>query len=147
MTDLFPQANNEWSAGFNVDRIIILINNKKFEGLLADNMGGIQPYRTQFNVTVNGDIHVLSAGKGLGTQEFTVFEGPFKCGAAIDCMADYYDSIDDINERVIKIVYVNATSKAPVFSGIINGMASTQSVNNDGTITMITKVGALGTWK
>lgn len=128
--------------------VMIRINDRIFGGLLTQSMGGRQSYRTQINMLLNGDIQILSAGKGIGSHEFTVFEGPFTdCGEGTpECISSYYESLTRLEERTIRIIYTDPGNKL-TFRGVIVAMTSTRTVDDQsGTIMMVTKVEALGTW-
>ena len=128
--------------------VTVKLNGKDFPCLLEQRIGGTQPYRTQFDISIDGTINLLSAGPGLGVHSFTIFEGPFdpNCPTTNKFLSTEYENMRDIKNRIIKIAYSHVSGHAPTFSGIINSMGSTQACDDDGNITMTTNVEALGVW-
>lgn len=125
----------------------VYLNGEYFPCLLEERIGGTQPYRTQFDISIEGTINLLSAGPGLGTHSFTIFEGPFdpNCPNTNKCLSSEYAKMRNIKNRIIKIVYQHIPN-APTFSGIIHSLQSVQSVMGDGNIVMTTSVEAMGVW-
>ena len=128
--------------------VTVKLNGQDFPCLLTESIGGSQPYRTQFDIAIDGTISLVSAGPGIGTHSFTIFEGPFdpNCPTSNKMLSTEYKNMRHLKNRVIKIAYRHVQGNVPTFSGIIHGLKSVQSVDNDDNIIMITSVEALGVW-
>lgn len=122
---------------------------------LVGNTGGVQPFRTQYDVAVDGTTYVLTAGKGVGTYQFTLLEGAFKdCSARgsntinDSFMADY-KKLKGYRSRKIRLVTRGtlSTSNSLTFFGIIDNVVTSVVVDESTgqSYTQIT-VTATGVW-
>lgn len=128
------------------NNVTILIGGQLFNGLYTQSTGGDQPFRMYCDVTLDGNVRVLSGGRGLGTYQFQVFEGPFDCtDGSTPRSALSHSALDDVNARIIKATMPKRTP-VPVFTGIIQKLSTTMQVDNAGRITLTTTVHASGVW-
>ena len=122
--------------------------------LLIDGAGGSQPFRTQYDMALDGSQFVLTAGKGIGTYEFKLLEGPVKdCGSKVNTskssFVSDYKKMDDADSRRLTIVTKtdsSTTKNSLTFRGIINQVAINAARGEDGESYVIIIVSATGIW-
>lgn len=114
-----------------------------------------QPFRTQFDVAIDGSEYVIAAGKGIGSYDFKVLEGPFTCAefatyqSILEKLDEFAKTVDD---RRITMTLLNGNSQASkvtesVFKGIINNVTTTTTVYEGGEKVIVSNISALGSWQ
>lgn len=114
--------------------------------------GGAQPFRTQYDVAVDGTTYVLTAGKGVGTYQLSLLEGAFKdcAGGTVgeSFMADY-KKLQGYKSRKIRLVTrgTTNTNNSMTFNGIIDNVLTSVNVDDSTGQTYTTiQVTATGIW-
>lgn len=122
---------------------------------LIDSAGGNQPFRTQYDMAVDGSQFVLAAGKGLGTYEFKLLEGPFtSCGGQItnssqSSFLKEYKQLKKAKDRQITVITRargSSTQYSVTFKGLINNVQVGASRGENGEGYVIIVVSATGVW-
>ena len=127
--------------------------------LITAEAGGVQNFRTQYDIAVDGSEYLLTAGRGGGGFTFRVYEGPF-CAPdsgknGFTHFADKYGKLDNYDSRKIEVVMslepgtnaAKSTKNAAKYRGIIIAATTMQTRMNDGSVTIITDVKAEGMWQ
>lgn len=117
---------------------------------VATQATGIQPMRTQVEAAADGTLYGLTAGKGIGKYDLTVYEGPFKDGDRSNTWMSRFGVIDTLKEQLIRVVIYPhgkklTTRGAATFSGYISAVGNTVSENNN-LVTIVSSVGIVGQW-
>lgn len=144
-------------TGARLVKVSIGDKKKPLDCLLMDQAGGAQPFRTQYDVALDGTQYVLAAGKGRGSYELKLLEGPIKdCSGSGDKIADmslhklYNASISkNLAGRNIEIttgINPDSTDQCWVFKGVIDQLATYAQVTEDGERYIINTVSATGMW-
>jgi len=124
--------------------------------LLMDQAGGSQPFRTQYDIALDGTQYVLAAGKGRGSYELKLLEGPISdCSGTGEVttktLHDLYASeMGRLSGRKITIttgVDLKSTKKCWVFEGLIDQLTTLAQVTNTGEKYIINVISATGMWK
>ena len=115
--------------------------------------GGAQPFRTQYDVAIDGTTYVLTAGKGVGTYQFTLLEGAFKDCAGGEVgesfMADY-KTLKGYKSRKIRLVTKGTinTNNSITFDGVVDNVLTSVNVDDSTGQTYTTiQVTATGVWE
>ena len=99
--------------------------------------GGAQPFRTQYDVAVDGTAYALTAGKGVGTYQFMLLEGAFQdCdnNTVGDSFMEDYKKLKGYRSRKLVIVTkgtagLRTTSASMKFTGVIDNVLTTVLVD------------------
>ena len=130
---------------------------QKLECFLLDQAGGGQPFRTQYDISLSGTEHVLAAGRGRGSYELRLLEGPFEnCTTTTPAeemtLSKFYHTtmINTFNGRRIEIVtgadVENSTANRWMFRGLIDNIATAAHVGEDGYRYILNIITATGLW-
>lgn len=123
--------------------------------LLVNGAGGTQPFRTQYDMALDGSQYVLTAGKGVGTYEFQLLEGPIHTCRGGGSATRYSSFISDYkgmkgaDSRKLTIVTKtqSATTRNSItFVGLINQVNINAVRGEDGESYVLAVVSATGTW-
>ena len=144
-------------TGAKLVKVSIGSEKKPLTCLLMDQAGGAQPFRTQYDVALDGTQYVLAAGKGRGSYELKLLEGPITdCSGATNKVEDmslhtlYNSSISkNLAGRQIEIttgINPDTTNKCWVFKGVIDQLATYAQVTEDGERYIINTISATGMW-
>lgn len=107
-----------------------------------------QPYRTQYDITLDGTVYILDAGKGIGTYTFMVYEGPFGCPEEIESsLAKTINNAETLEDRKITAVhyYSDGTKLQGTFTGYVSGV-TVELVANENNLGLTVQVEANGQW-
>ena len=120
---------------------------------------GTQVFRTQYDVAVDGSQYVLTAGRGKGGIELTVFDGPiascnFTNKAAPKAFSIKYSNLETYSSREITVTFklpsqsnAQTTEQSAEFSGVIVAAHTNQDVDpRTGVIVTTTQIAAEGMW-
>lgn len=122
---------------------------------LIDTAGGNQPFRTQYDMAIDGTQFVLAAGKGLGTYEFRLLEGPLEhCAgsSALDSQTSFlreYKKLKKAEDRQITVITRakgSSTQYSVTFKGLINNVQVSAVKGESGERYLIIIVSATGVW-
>ena len=109
-----------------------------------------QPFRTQFDVSVDGSEYVIAAGKGVGTYNFKVLEGPFDCNSTESntTMLELFKRFSGaLKNRRIVMTLMSSERTTVVFSGVITSTATSTVVTDNGTRFIVSAITAMGSWQ
>ena len=142
---------------FKLVTVAIGKNTSPFKCLLMDQAGGAQPFRTQYDIALDGTQYVLAAGKGRGNYELKLLEGPINtCSNAPDNIKDmslhqiYKNQMDRLDGRKITIVTgsnPDNTRESWKFTGIIDQLATYAHVSESGERYIVNVITATGMWE
>lgn len=134
--------------------VTIKIANKLYPGYLIPDAEGSQPFRTQYDITVDGSIYALNGGKGVGDLQFVVMEGPFLCapgGKIPELMSSKLLTSDKLEDRKVEITVnyaTTATCNRSKFVGYVDNLSlNIQEDKNTNSVVYRTIVDARGIWK
>ena len=132
---------------------IQLGDDDQFDALLMGHDTVSQPYRTQFDVAIDGSEYIIAAGKGIGEYEFSILDGPFTCADFKDrssILTKLQGFNNSVTNRTILMTLNNAGAAAGgsshLFSGVVSKVTTTLRVMDDGTKAVISTVTAEGSW-
>lgn len=128
----------------NID---LRIGSTRISGCLLHSLSGSQPYRTQYDVALDSTTYTLGAGKAVGEETFSFYEGPFICKNDADTALWKLKNIDTLSERKIRATI--ATGRGSIqFKGLLTNfdLALTDQLSDGGYYIIIT-VQAAGEWK
>jgi len=99
--------------------------------------GGAQPFRTQYDVAVDGTAYALTAGKGVGAYQFTLLEGAIQdCdnNTVGDSFMEDYKKLKGYRSRKLVIVTYGVSTRGTTetsmtFTGIIDNVLTTVLVD------------------
>lgn len=132
-------------------RIAVSIGGATVQYAMISEAGGSQPMRTQFDVAMDGKtIYTLSAGKGIGSYNMTLMDGPFICGGPADrSILDKYPSGDLEGRKIVIVhsIYNTGQESKATFKGIINSLSTVVSETQGGQVIVATNVKATGMWE
>lgn len=152
---IFAEAVNAYlgRTGRTVYAYIQVGNSAPNRYLIYGEAQGAQVFRTQHDVAVDGTQYMLTAGRGKGGFQFTIFEGPI-CNANAETFASKYSKLDSYAARTIEVTYsldvgrdAKSTNNSAVFSGVILSANTHQSVAENGITLIVTEVSAEGMWR
>lgn len=152
---IFTEAVNAYlgKTGRTVYAYIKVGSGAPNQYLITGDAQGAQVFRTQHDVAVDGTQYMLTAGRGKGGFQFTIFEGPI-CNANADTFASKYSKLDAYSDRTIEVTYsleagknTKSTNSSAVFSGVILSANTHQAVSETGVTIIITEVQAAGMWR
>lgn len=133
-------------------RIIITIgkSGEPFNLLLVDRTESTQPYRTQYDVALDGTTYVVGAGKGVGNFVFKVLDGPFQCpsDSQFASMTTNIGSYSRLSDRQVKITVPDGLKGAhgKVFNGTLNSITNNNVIDENGAYYIISLVDVNGVW-
>jgi hypothetical protein len=124
---------------------VLKIDGKDTTYIMCDSMVGSQGVRTQVDVALNGDVHIISAGKSMGYAKFALMDGPFVCAEAPDSILSLYPTLDKIESRKMSLTYKLNDSVSATFKGVIASL-TTKVIEEQGRLYVATVVEANGVW-
>jgi hypothetical protein len=124
---------------------VLKIDDKVTTYVLCDSVVGGQGVRTQVDVSLNGEVHIISAGKAMGYAKFALMDGPFLCDGAPDSILQLYPNLDNIKNRKMSLTYKLNSNVSTTFKGVISSL-TTKVVQDDGNLYVVTVVEANGVW-
>lgn len=136
-----------------VKLVVAKIGGRHYEGYyVLPDMEGSQPFRTQYDIAVDGSIYALNAGKGLGSITFTLLEGPFRCtqNANPAYLLTNLMRTNKLEDRRVEIIinYNAGVAKNVIkFVGYINNVTPQITETQNDSIIYYTTVDAEGTWQ
>lgn len=81
-----------------------------------------QNFRTSYNIALDGTLYVLDAGRGYGTYNFTVFDGPYlSCGnnnTSEKTLLSTYLSMSSLDSRIVTLILNNKET----FKGVLDSI-------------------------
>ena len=122
---------------------------------LIDAAGGNQPFRTQYDMAIDGSQFVLAAGKGLGNYEFKLLEGPLThCAGTTGTNSQTsflreYKKLKKAADRQITVITRakgSSTQYSVTFKGLINNVQVSATKGENGERYLIIVVSATGVW-
>lgn len=152
-TDILTGQGNQLTGKVSSEKSIIKISiggSNPATMYLLDRAGTNQPFRTQYDMAIDGTAYLVGAGRGAGDYEFKVLDGPFctseKKTENVSMLAKITE-FDNISARTIKIVMPTGNSVSDkTFSGVINSISTYHFRTDDGQLYYISSVGASGIW-
>ena len=131
-------------------RVSIGINGRIANVLLLGPDAVQQPFRTQFDVAIDGSEYVVAAGKGIGSYTFNVLEGPF-CESLEKTQETILDRITgfgtSLQGRRMFMTLNNGRRTGRTFNGVICNVTTAVDVSSDGARTIVSSITAAGSWK
>lgn len=114
---------------------------------LLERAGHNQPFRTQYDVALDGTTYLVGAGRGSSVYEFKVLDGPFCADEKQTSILEELTEFDVLANRTLKITMPTGHKNSiKTFTGVINE-ASTYHVQGDaGELYYISTVTASGVW-
>ena len=129
--------------------------------LLINQAGGRQPFRTQYDIALDGTQYVLAADRGLGDYEFTMLDGVTECRS--DIRNNYYKHTNTASfipaykgmhtaqDRWIKIVTGDKNlgngRNLLTFKGLVNMVTTTAVRGDNGESYLQINLSAVGIWE
>ena len=126
--------------------------------LIINETRGLQIFRTQYDVAVDGTRYMLTAGRGRGGFTFTVLEGPLvNCdGSETTTFASKYGDLDKYKKRTVDVVLGleasdsntgKNTKNAAHFSGVITQAETSRAIGSGAEVLTQTTINSEGMWK
>lgn len=153
---IFKDAANTYigNTGRTVYAWIQVGTDKANRYLIIDNTEGVQLFRTQYDIAVDGTQYILTAGRGHGGFSFTVLEGPICNADDRETFASKYGDLDKYKTRTIKVVTsldhgeqaTASTKNAAKFSGVIVSAETRHVIGENGATIITTTINAEGMW-
>ena len=163
MTKIFAQPQNiiipsSTIAKSQLVSVTIGKNSAAKQYRLINQAGGRQPFRTQYDIALDGTQYVLAAGRGLGDYEFTMLDNITDCStpnrdANITSNPSFipeYKNMRTAQDRWLRIVTGADNSgngrNTLIFKGLVNMVTATAARGDNGEAYLQINLSAVGIW-
>jgi hypothetical protein len=126
--------------------ITLTIGVHKLTSTLMAQAQGEQPYRTQYDIALDGKPYIVGAGKALGVSSFVLLDGPFLCDSKEKSTLNTLKTMQKLADRKITITIPTAGGNTQFTGYVTKFTIELDDQLSPGSYYIWTGITAQGVW-